>query len=266
MHARGIAAIAGRQWSSHPSAPKTGPLAPAQSSSTAAPVNASDVVVQDGRILPQVLDVARRYSLLDQGRLESFTDGVYSIVATLIVLEINVPTPDIDDVSSPLDSDSTLQRELKARPRVDCPAIKSGDQPTFFCWWHEHQLDVLSGVLTVLLVGALWMAHVSLFALIRRKHSGPVRLSLYRTNSAICAVVGFLPFAVSLSIDFKGQPYGPVLLGGSLCFIATAMGVLMMTYAWEGSASGEPQLGDCCSFSSATSRTRQQPLLDAAAS
>jgi len=198
-----------------------------------------DHVVRGETILPGVLDIARSFSVFEAGRLENFTDGVYSIVATLIMLEIDVPVPDIESVNSGL---SGLHSHLSTdpvsitgsptpKPGAVCPAVDAGEQPTFVCWWQGNRSDVLSGVLMVLLVGSLWMAHVALFALIRREHSGPVKLSLYRVNSAICAVVGFLPFAVSLIMDFEGEPYGPMLLGCVLCFVSCAMGGLMVIYA-----------------------------------
>src|SRR5215470_9469621 len=93
------------------------------------------------------------------GRLEAFSDGVLSIAATLLVLELHVP-----------ESGDNLGAALLAQ-------------------WPSYAAYVVSFIT----IGIIWVNHHQLFALVRR-----VDRTLLFLNLALLMVVSVLPFPTAI--------------------------------------------------------------------
>ncbi|MEZ5076656.1 MAG: TMEM175 family protein [Solirubrobacterales bacterium] len=120
-------------------------------------------------------------------RLEAFSDGVFAIAITLLVLEIGVPEGDFDHLWKGI-----------------------GDQ------WPSY----LAYVTSFLTIGAIWLGHHAIF---RRLHEADA--NVMRLNLLLLMLVAFLPFPTKLVaevIDLSGAEstavifYGIVLLATSL--------------------------------------------------
>jgi len=101
--------------------------------------------------------------LADANRVEAFSDGVFAIITTLLVLEIHRPTG----------APGKLAEELLAS-------------------WPAY----LAYVLAFLYVGIIWLNHHSLFQLI-----GKVDLTLNWTNLAGLGMTALLPFPTGIMAD-----------------------------------------------------------------
>ncbi|WP_353510271.1 TMEM175 family protein [Intrasporangium sp.] len=128
---------------------------------------------------------------LRMGRMEAFSDGVFAIAITLLVLEITVPEG----------SDSDLLRAVL-------------DQ------WPSY----LAYVVSFATVGAIWLAHTAMSEYL---HHGDVWL--LRINLLLLLLVSFLPFPSRLLAGSIGNPdaakvaatvYGLTLLGSALAMSA----------------------------------------------
>ncbi len=120
-------------------------------------------------------------------RLEAFSDGVFAIAITLLVLEIGVPESQFDDLWKGI-----------------------ADQ------WPSY----LAYVTSFLTIGGIWLAHHAIF---RRLTSADARVM--RVNLLLLMLVSFLPFPTKLlaeAIDSPSQEtaavifYGAVLLAISI--------------------------------------------------
>jgi uncharacterized membrane protein len=127
----------------------------------------------------------------DPGRIEAFSDGVFAIAITLLVLEISVPADAFDD----------LWRGI-----VD--------------EWASY----LAYVTSFLTIGVLWLAHHALFR--RTPH---VDATVVRLNLLLLMVVAFMPFPTRLIADALDRSdaeraavvfYGATVLVVSLLFAA----------------------------------------------
>ena len=128
-------------------------------------------------------------------RLEAFSDGVFAIAITLLVLEIRVPTG--DQLASP-------DRLLHAL----------GDL------WPSY----LGYVLSFVTVGIMWANHHNLFRYIARVDHG-----LLLANLLLLVVVGFIPFPTALLAATLGEPtdqIGLLVYSGSFTAVAIAFNVL----------------------------------------
>jgi uncharacterized membrane protein len=126
------------------------------------------------------------------GRLEAFSDGVFAIAITLLVLEISVPESDFDDLWKGI-----------------------ADQ------WPSY----LGYATSFLTVGGLWLIHHGIF---RRLASADVMVM--RLNILLLMLVSFLPFPTKLvaeAIDLTSAEraavifYGLVLLAISVVLSAS---------------------------------------------
>ena len=106
-------------------------------------------------------DTPRVRRLLSTGRMEAFSDGVFSIAATLLVLDIAIHPPG-----------TALEQVLHAWP--------------FY----------LAYVVSFLTIGAAWLAHTALTDRLAR--TDPL---LLRINLLLLLVVAFLPFPTKLVAD-----------------------------------------------------------------
>jgi len=128
-------------------------------------------------------------------RLEAFSDGVFAIAITLLVLEIRVPAG--DQLATP----ATLVRAL-------------GEL------WPSY----LGYVLSFVTVGIMWANHHNLFRYIARVDHG-----LLLGNLLLLVVVGFIPFPTALLAATLGEPtaqIGLLVYSGSFTAVAIAFNVL----------------------------------------
>jgi uncharacterized membrane protein len=127
---------------------------------------------------------ARRRRRGDPGRVVAFTDGVFAIIITILVLEIGVP--------SNL-SDRSLREALD-----------------------ETGATLVAWVISFLLVGMYWVWHRDLFAQVRA-----VNRDLVWLNLIFLLPVSLIPFAAAVLGEYHDEPialhlYGIVLTGASL--------------------------------------------------
>ncbi len=128
----------------------------------------------------------------DTDRTEAFSDGVFAIAITLLVLDLSVSQSELDD----------LWRGI------------------------AHQWPAYLGYATSFItIGGIWMAHHSIFSRLRFANSGVMRINL-----ALVMAVAFLPFPTRLMAEALRHSqsaervavifYGAALLAISLLFSA----------------------------------------------
>jgi uncharacterized membrane protein len=136
---------------------------------------------------------------LPTGRLEAFSDGVFAIAITLLVLEISVPEGSGDDL---------LEAIL--------------DQ------WPSY----LAYVVSFATIGATWLAHNTMTELLHRADS-----VLLRLNLLLLMLVSFVPFPTSLVAEHiherNAERVATTILGLNLLAIAILVSV-MWRYALRG--------------------------------
>jgi len=126
---------------------------------------------------------------MSTGRIEAFSDGVFAIVVTLLVLEFHVP-----QVQGP-DASAALARGLTAMlPKL------------------------LSYMLSFLIICIWWIAHHHLFHLLKRSDRGLLWL-----NCLFLMFLAFIPFPTALMGDYPSEriavvSYGVVMTATGLCF------------------------------------------------
>jgi uncharacterized membrane protein len=101
------------------------------------------------------------------GRLEAFSDGVFAIAITLLVLEITVPAGSEDDLLG-----------------------------AFFDQWRSY----LAYAVSFATIGVLWLAHSAITDYVDRANSMLVRLNLL-----LLMVVSFIPFPTRLLAEYGGD-------------------------------------------------------------
>jgi uncharacterized membrane protein len=104
---------------------------------------------------------------LRTGRLEAFSDGVFAIAITLLVLDIAVPAS----------AEAHLLRSV-----ADL--------------WPSY----LAYVVSVSTIGAIWLGHVAITEYLERTDVGFVRLNL-----PLLLVIAFLPFPTRMFAEFIGK-------------------------------------------------------------
>ena len=130
-------------------------------------------------------------------RIEAFSDGVFAIIVTLLVLEIHVPQLQGKDVSS------ALAHSLLAMA------------PKF-----------LTYILSFVLVCIWWVAHHHLFHVLERSDRGLLWL-----NSLFLLWLAFIPFPTALMGDFPGER-SAVMGYGTVYTLAAASFTFMRYYAF----------------------------------
>jgi uncharacterized membrane protein len=129
---------------------------------------------------------------LRTGRLEAFSDGVFAIAITLLVLDIAVPAS----------AEAHLLRSI-----ADL--------------WPAY----LGYVTSVSTIGAIWLGHVAITEYLERTDVGFVRLNLL-----LLLVIAFLPFPTRLFAEFIGKDsperVAATIYGLSLLLASTLLLVL----------------------------------------
>jgi uncharacterized membrane protein len=131
------------------------------------------------------------------GRTEAFSDGVFAIAITLLVLDINVPEADLDDL------------------------------------WHgivDQWPAYLGYTTSFLTIGAIWLAHHGIFR--RLAQIGP---TLMRLNLLLLMTVSFLPFPTRLMAeaihDESAERIAVVFYGTALLVNTLVLGVMWQAIA-----------------------------------
>ena len=130
-------------------------------------------------------------------RIEAFSDGVFAIIVTLLVLEIHVPQVQDKDISA------ALGRSLLIMA------------PKF-----------LSYILSFVIVCIWWVAHHHLFHILKRSDRGLLWL-----NSLFLLWLAFIPFPTALMGDFPGERVS-VMCYGAVTTLAGVSFCLMRYYAF----------------------------------
>ncbi|MGZ4436197.1 MAG: TMEM175 family protein [Nocardioides sp.] len=129
--------------------------------------------------------------LLPKGRLEAFSDGVFAIVVTLLVLELKVP-----------EDGATLGHNLAAE-------------------WPAY----LGYFISFAFIGGSWIAHSNMTRFIKN-----VDAVLMRLNLLLLLAVSFLPFTTSIAathLNDPGERLAVVLFGLNLTMAAGLVDVLL---------------------------------------
>jgi uncharacterized membrane protein len=129
----------------------------------------------------------------DKSRVETFTDGVFAIIITILVLEIGVP----EDLS-----------EQSLRDAIEDTG------PTLVAW-----------VISFLITGMYWVWHRDLFTQVRR-----VNRELVWINLLFLLPVCLIPFASSVLGEYHDDAVGLHVYGLVLIF-STLMRVVLYAYA-----------------------------------
>jgi uncharacterized membrane protein len=130
-------------------------------------------------------------------RLEAFSDGVFAIAITLLVLEVHVPP--IDAATTPSALVDVLLRQ-----------------------WPSY-VGYLIGFVTI---GNAWINHHNLLRLI-----GRVSHALLLANLLLLLAIGFIPFPTALLADTLGRPseqVGVVVYAGAFALTAVAFNLLWL--------------------------------------
>jgi uncharacterized membrane protein len=129
---------------------------------------------------------ARTYNRSSAGlsttRIEAFSDGVFAIALTLLILSVKVPS------TNTISNEAALQRFLLEQ------------WPTYFSY-----------ALSVVIIGIYWVAHHGLFHYIRRADRG-----LFWLNILFLLCVTFIPFPTALLGTFSQYQTSVVVYGANL--------------------------------------------------
>jgi uncharacterized membrane protein len=133
----------------------------------------------------------------DTGRIETFSDGVFAIAVTLLVLDIAVPESDFDD----------MWRGI-------------GHQ------WPSY----LAYATSFITIGGIWMAHHGMFRRLRYANT-----AVMRVNLLLLMVVAFLPFPTRLVAEAirntDAERAAVIFYGLWLLVISIVLGALWATIA-----------------------------------
>jgi len=131
----------------------------------------------------------------ETARLEAFSDGVFAIAITLLILEIKVPTG------------AEIQQQGLTRALVDR--------------WPSY----LGYVISFVTIGIMWVNHHALFTYIRRADR-----TLLLANLGLLMTVSFLPFPTAVLAEHLPDPAArtgaTVFYGLTLVVIALSFNVL----------------------------------------
>jgi uncharacterized membrane protein len=148
----------------------------------------------------------------ETGRLESFSDGVFSIAMTLLILELTVPV---------LTGTMTSERLLGA----------------LMAQWPSY-LAFVTSFATVLI---MWVNHHGIFRLVRRTDS-----TLLITNGFVLLLVTFVPFPTALVARFLRTPAASTacaVYAGTFVIIDLAYALLLLAARRNGGRLLAPNVG-----------------------
>ena len=131
---------------------------------------------------------------MEKSRLEAFSDGVFAIVITLLVLDIHFPEVDYAQFSDTL---------VSLLPRI------------------------LAYVMSFIIIGLYWVVHHRSMHGIRKTDWGFLWL-----NILLLLCVSFIPFPTSLLGRYPFQA-GPIILYGATLIASNLVGYIMLVYVWR---------------------------------
>jgi uncharacterized membrane protein len=134
-------------------------------------------------------------TLVGTGRLEAFSDGVFAIAVTLLVLDLKVP----------LLSETANGANLLA--------VLGGQWPTYLAY--------VTSFLTILI---MWVNHHTIFRLVHRSDT-----TLFLLNGLLLLCITFMPFPTSLLADYighQGEHVAAAVYTGALTVLAIVFNVL----------------------------------------
>ena len=129
---------------------------------------------------------------MSKQRIEAFSDGVFAVAITLLVLNFKVTGLDRSDLSNQILGQ----------------------------WPH-----LLSYVLSFVIVGVYWVAHHTLFHFVKKTNRALLWLNNFFLMTIVC-----LPFPAGLLGEYPGSELS-ILLYGSTLIAANASATLMWVYA-----------------------------------
>jgi uncharacterized membrane protein len=118
-------------------------------------------------------------------RLCAFTDGVFAIAITLLVLDLKVPDT----------------------PQVPIREAVLGTLPKFDSW-----------VISFFVIGVLWLRHHVVLTQIKRAD-----VTVLCLNLVLLLIVSFMPWVTSLNETYRHQPLAIILFSGTLGLAWTAL-------------------------------------------
>jgi uncharacterized membrane protein len=140
----------------------------------------------------------------ETARVEAFSDGVFAIAITLLVLEIQVPPPEVTDHGRRL-------------------------LPGLIHLWPSY----LGYLISFVTIGIMWVNHHSIFIYIRRTD----RYFLFITVLFLMCI-SFLPFPTAVLAEYLPQPTGRRVAvaqySAALVLIALVYNAVWWYAAWEG--------------------------------
>ena len=128
---------------------------------------------------------------MEKSRLEAFSDGVFAIVITLLILDIRFPEVEY--------------REFKEVFASLVPRI-------------------LAYVMSFIIIGLYWVVHHNSMHAMRKTDRGFLWL-----NILLLLCVSFIPFPTSLLGRYPFQA-GPIIVYGSTLILCNAVGYIMLLY------------------------------------
>jgi uncharacterized membrane protein len=146
---------------------------------------------------------------LTTARIEAFSDGVFAIVVTLLVLEIRVPQVHGADLST----------QLAAALVALVPKY-------------------LSYAMSFVIISIWWVSHHQFFALIKKTDRGLLWL-----NSLFLLLLAFIPFPTGLLGEYPRERLAVMFFGGALAATGLSF-VLMRWYAARRGRLLDEQIGD----------------------
>ena len=131
---------------------------------------------------------------MNKYRLEAFSDGVFAIAITLLILDIRIPDVDYDELPNAL---------LEIAPRI------------------------LSYVMSFILIGAYWIFHHFYFDRVSKVNGTFLWMNIFAL-----LLISFMPFPTSLMGRYPLKPLPLVIYGVNL-MATNVMGFLSLLYVYK---------------------------------
>jgi uncharacterized membrane protein len=141
---------------------------------------------------------------MEKSRLEAFSDGVFAIVITLLILDIRFPEVDYSQFATAL---ATLL------PRI------------------------LMYVLSFIIIGLYWISHHNSMQVVKK-----IDRNFLWLNILLLLCVSFIPFPTSLVGRYPFQAW-PIIIYGSTLIVCNLIGTAMMFYLIRHPDLAVPQFG-----------------------
>jgi len=130
---------------------------------------------------------------MEKSRLEAFSDGVFAIVITLLILDIRFPEVDYSQFKTTL---------ISLLPRI------------------------LAYVMSFIIIGVYWVTHHNSMHAMRKTDR-----SFLWLNILLLLCISFIPFPTSLLGRYPFQA-GPIIIYGITLIVCNVVGYLMILYVW----------------------------------